>query len=510
MLSRLKTVLRALLRRTQVERELDEEMRNHIGQQTEQNIRLGMNPEEARYAARKAFGGVEQAKERSRDARGLRLLQDNGQDLRYGARMLLKNPGFTLIAICTLALGIGANTAIFSVMNAVLIRSLPYAQDERLVILWGKSQDNAQERIDQGNFFDWKEQNSVFADMAAFYDMRMNLTGDVEPEEIPGQRITANLFSVLGINPILGRTFTLDDNTAGRNFVIVISYNLWQRRFGGDPQVIGRKLILHNFETTIIGVMPPDFKWHIEKNSATGQPAELWWPLPISDLSRKGRFRNLTAVARLKPGVTIERAQLGMELIGARLEQQYPDSNRGYGVNVVPLRRELAGEIRLALLALMGAVGFVLLIACANVANLLLARAATRQKEIAVRAALGAGRGRIVRQLLTESALLACLGGAAGLALAVWGVKLLASISPPELTRWQIVQIDATVLGFTFAIALLTGIVFGLAPAYSGSRLDLTETLKETGRSQGAGRNRYLRHLFVIAEIALALVLLVG
>jgi len=433
------------------------------------------------------------------------------QDLRYGARMLMKKPGFTLIAVLTLALGIGANTAIFSVVNAVLIRSLPYAQAERLVTVWEKTRMSEQNQINIGNFLDWKAQNNVFTDVAAFADARAILTGEGEPEEIPAQRVTDNLFSVLSANAMLGRTFSPDDSKPGQNNVIVISYGLWQRRFGGDPNVIGRKALLGNFENTIIGVMPPDFKWHIRKNSLTGKAAELWTPLIVNDFMRSRQGRFASAVARLKPGVTLDQARAEMETIGRRLAEQYKDFNNGCSVNVIPLRQQLAGEIRQGLLVLMGAVGCVLLIACANVANLLLARAATRQKEMAVRAAMGAGRWRILRQLLTESVLLAGLGAAAGLLLAGWVTELLIDLSPPELADLRGVEISAPVLGFTFAVTLLTGIIFGLAPAFESSRLNLGEALKEAGRSlAGARRSQRLRSVFVIAEIALALVLLIG
>src|SRR5262245_25252596 len=365
------------------------------------------------------------------------------QDLRYGARMLWKRPGFTLVAVMTLALGIGGNTAIFSVINAVLIRSLPYGQAERLVTVWEKAQGSEQNQINIGNFLDWKAQNSVFTDMVAFADTRVNLAGDGEPEEIPAQRATDNLFAVLGVNAMLGRTFTPDDCKPGQNNVIVISYGLWRRRFGGDPNIIGRKALLGNVENTVIGVMPSDFKWHIRKNSLTGKAAEIWTPLIVNDFMRSRQGRFASAVARLKPGVTLDQARAEMEAIGLRLAEQYKGFNTGYSVNVVPLRQQFAGEIRQGLLVLMGAVGCVLLIACANVANLLLARAATRQKEMAVRTAMGAHSWRILRQLLTESLLLAGLGGAAGLLLAGWGAELLIGLSPSELADLRGVGISA-------------------------------------------------------------------
>jgi len=434
------------------------------------------------------------------------------QDLRYGARMLLKQPGFTLIAVITLALGIGANTAIFSVVNAALLRAFPYADAERLVIVWEKMQQNEQNLISLANFFEWQEQQNVFTGLAAFNDTRNSLSsGDGAPEEITGQNATDNLFSVLGVNALVGRTFASEDSKPGQNTVVILSYGLWQRRFGGDPNVIGRKVILNAVEHTVIGVMPPDFRWHVRRNSPTGQAAELWTTWAMSNETRQLRGRFIGAVARLKPGVTLPQARAEMDTIASRLAEKYPQFNRGAGINLVPLREQFAGEIRLALLLLMGAVGFVLLIACANVANLLLARAAARHKEIAVRAALGASRGRIVRQLLTESLLLGAPGGAVGLLLAWWGKTALVQFSPPELGNFRQIEISASVLGFTFVVALLTGVIFSLAPAVEASKVKLGETLKEAGRNlAGNPRSQRLRSALVVAEIALALVLLIG
>jgi putative ABC transport system permease protein len=442
------------------------------------------------------------------------VMQTLWLDLRYGARMLFKQPGFTLVAIITLALGIGANTAIFSVVNAVLLEPLPYKDADNLVMVWENNKRRAPDQrnvINPANFMDWKEQNNVFSDMAAFMDVSAILTNDGEPEELPAQLASPNLFTLLGVEAIRGRAFNADDGKPDAPRVTVLSYGLWQRRFGGDPNIIGRKLNLNRNETTVIGVLPAGFQWHIRQNSMSGRVAELWTPYVITNEMRQRRGRFLSAVARLKPGVTMAQAQAEMTGLGARLEQQFNSFNANWGVNVVPLRTQMVGEIRLALWILLGAVAFVLLIACANVANLLLARASARQKEIAVRAALGAGRGAIMRQLLTESVLLSALGGLAGLLLAWWGTTALVRLSPPELADLQTVKLSAPVLLFTFGVAMLTGILFGLVPAFESARLDVNETLKEGGKNPGsASRSHRLRNVFVVAEVALALVLLIG
>ena len=432
-------------------------------------------------------------------------------DLRFGARMLFKNPAVTFIAVLALTLGIGANTAIFTVVNAVILGALPYENPDQLVTVWEKREGRDQNVINIGNFTDWKQQNNVFTDMAVFLDIRSNLTGEGAAEEVPTQIVTTNLLPMLGVNPIRGRLFAPDEGREGEQGVAVVSYSFWQRRFGGDENIVGRKLMLNNFPVTIIGVLPEGFTWHVARNSRTGKPAEIWQPWQLSQdlLQRHGRFA--CAVARLKPGVTIEEAQAEMDTIGARLRSQYPEFNTGWGVNVVPLRLQFTGDIRKPLFILLGAVGLVLLIACANVANLLLARANSRRKEIAVRTGLGASRWRIVRQLLTESVMLSALGGFFGLMVAWWGTRALIAIAPPSLASLKDVSVSLPVLGFTLGVSLLTGILFGLAPALEAARFNLQSSLKEGGKNVGgSSASHRFRNIFVVTQVALALVLLIG
>jgi putative ABC transport system permease protein len=509
-----RTRLRGLLRRKSVEREMEEELRFHLRMRAAENVRRGMAPDEAERAAVISFGQLGRIKEYCRDVKGGGLVESLLQDLKFGARTLLKSRGFTLVAVLTLAIGVGANTAIFSVVEAVLLRTLPYHDADRLVTLWENNRLRNRPRnvVNPGNLLDWREQASSFEGVAAFYDDRFGLTGGGDPEEVAGQAATPNLFQVLGARPALGRTLLPGDGAAGGQSVAVISHRLWQRRFGGTPDVVGKTVVLNGAGATIVGVMPPDFKWFIKENSLSGKPAEVWVPLELPDQLRTGRRgRYLSAVARLKPGVTFEQARSEMDTVASRLEAQYPEVDKGWGASVVPLREQLAGEIRPALLVILGAVAFVLLIACVNVANLLMARSAGRRKELSLRAALGAGRLRIVRQLLTESMLLAVVGGALGLLLAHWGVGALVALSPPNLLGEGQVGVNLTVLAFTLAVSLLTGVAFGVAPALEASRLNLSESLKESARGNvGGGRAGRVRAALVVAEVGLALVLLVG
>ncbi|HKY27253.1 MAG TPA: ABC transporter permease [Pyrinomonadaceae bacterium] len=431
------------------------------------------------------------------------------QDLRYAVRTLLKKPGFPSIAILTLALGIGASTAIFTVVDAALLRGLPYRSPERLYHLWEKkpTQEFSQREFSYPDYQDY-QQNGVLEGLAAYTGGGGIMTGRGEPTLVFSPAASANFFSVLGVNPILGRTFLPHEDKPGSQRVAVLTYEMWQRRFGGDPGILNQSLTINGQSYIVIGVLPANFEFALRR-------ADLWIPYQPNDAQLTRRFLHGTnLIGRLKPGVSIEQAQSELDVIAKRIEQEHHQSHAGTTLRLVPLQEQLVGDVRPILLLLLTAVGFVLLIACANVASLLLTRSLSRHKEVAIRAALGASGWRVIRQMLTESLLLSLVGGAVGLLIAYWGIDALVAVLPENqlnaLPFLKSLHIDNRILGFSFGLSLLTGIVFGLAPAFQSSRLDLNEVLKEGGRTMAGGARNRLRQAFVMSQIALAVVLLIG
>jgi len=501
--------LRALARRRRMEREMDAELRFHLEARAEDLAGSGMSLEEARRRAQMEFGGIERAKEECRDARGANFVDGLAQDLRYGARMLRKSPGFTCVAVVTLALGIGANTAIFSLVNAVLLRPLPYKDADRLVTVWGYNRTRGfdTDLVSPLDFADWRSKSRSFEGMAASTDTMYTFTGQGEPALIIAYSFSAEYFHVLGVAPMLGRTFLPEEEQEGRNRVVVLSHSFWQNRLGGRRDVVGTSLTLSGTPYTVVGVMPADFRY----------PAltELWTPLTVDAASANDRSnRYLRVMVRLKSAVTIEEAQREMNGIAQELAARYPKTNKEEdATKLIGLREGMSGDIRPALLVLQCAVGFVLLIACTNVANLLLARAADRHKEVAVRAAVGASWSRLARQFLTESVLLGMIGGPCGILLAGFGTKALLGMFPSTIFNVNIpkieqIPVDGRVLGFGLIVSLLVGLVFGLAPALE-ARMNAKEPLKESGRGlAGNARGRRFQSALIVAELAVSVLLL--
>ncbi|MEK6407648.1 MAG: ABC transporter permease [Acidobacteriota bacterium] len=428
------------------------------------------------------------------------------QDVRFSVRALLKRPGFTAVAVLTLALGIGATTAIFSVVNGVLLRRLPYRDEARVVTLWQTNLKSGVEREETSpaNFLDWRERMNACEAIAAAEPFGHSLIDRGEPEAFRSWVVSAGFFDILGMPALYGRTFLPEEYQPGQAQVVVLGYGLWQRRFGGDPDLVGQKLVLNGQPHMVVGIMPPEFQYPPDR--------EVWAPRPPRESDARIRGGSyIRVVGRLKPEITVEQAQAEAQAVGAQLAQEYPQTNGNVGATAVPLRESLVGQVRPALLILFGAVSFVLLIACANVANLLLARSTERSREFAIRAALGAGRGRLLRQLLAESVVLALAGGAGGVLLSGWLIDLIAAFSPGNLPRLNQVSLNGSVLVFAFGVSVLTALIFGLAPALESSRTDLLSTLKEEGRgvTGGRGRRRF-RYVLVVSEVALALVLLAG
>ena len=505
------------------EAEITEELSQHLEEEYEHALSTGATAAEANGAVLKElnstdlfareFQGGERRDGKDRDVLGLwrrrSAWADILQDLRFAFRTLGNNPGFAIVAVLALALGIGANSAIFSVVNTLLLRPLPYKNAQQLVMIWENAAHLgfSKNTPSPANFLDWQKQNTVFEDMAAFAERSFNLTAAGQPERLDGRRVSANLFSLLGMKPIVGRDFVPQDDQPGTK-VALLNETLWKGRFGGDPDVVGRAIMLNGESYTVVGVMPGSVRLPAFGNWRD----QVWVPLAFSSAEAADRGDHfLQVIGRMKPGVTLDKAQAEMETIAARLAQEYPKYNTRIGAVVRPLHEEIVGNMKPALLVLSGAVAFVLLIACANVANLLLARAAVRQKEIALRLALGADRLRLTKQLLVESVMLSLLGGIAGLALAYAGLQLLARFIPQDIAQPGLIGINANVLIFTFAVAIVTGLVFGLVPATQASRFNLSDTLKEGGRGSGAGGpGKRLRRVLVITEVAVSFVLLIG
>ncbi len=499
--------LRSLFRRRKVEQDLDDELQFHLERKTQEYLAQGLDPAEAQYAARRDMDGLAQRKEECRDTRRLNLMDNLAQDLSHGVRILRKNPGFAAVVVLTLALGIGATTAMFSVANAILLRPLPYPDARQLVRVWGTNLHNGNLRAwaSYPNLEDWRRRNTVFSALGASREDQWTWTGGDEPRQVDVSQVTADFFSVLGMRPAVGRAFSSQEYQSGHENVVVLSHRFWESRFGSEPGILGRTLKFEDRLYKVIGVLPKaSFPF-------PAQAIDVWVPLPVDSPDSSRGSRNLSAIARLRPGVSMPQAQAEMSAIASGLEHLFPDANTGIGVRLEPLQEALVGGSRRLLEILLGVVSFVLLIACFNVANLLLSRTSRRAKEIAVRLALGASRARVIRQLLTESLLLSICGGGLGCLLAAWGIRALAAIDGVNVPRQQEIGLDGWALSFALILSIVPGLLIGLIPALQASRPNLVGELKEGSAGSGEARqSTNFRSALVVAEVALSLVLLTG
>jgi len=497
---KVRSFLRNLFLSRREEVDLDQEVRSHLEMLMEENIRAGMPLREAQRAARIDLGGIEQVKEQVRQKRIGNWLHSVISDCRYGVRQLLKNPGFTGVVVLTLALGIGANTALFSVVDSILLRPLPFRDSGQIVTLFTMDSRNQRNFVSYPDYADWQTQSREFEQICAIVPQSVNLTKQGEPKRVIGGFVSANFFSMLGVAPGVGRDFRPGEDAAGAGAVVIVSYGLWRSTFGGDAALIGKTLVLNDAPYTVVGIMPPDFHFPWSE-------AQVWIPYRnYPNFTQRRDRSSFAAIGRIRSGVPFSAAQAEMDTIAARLARQYPDTNGGRGVKLIPFHDIVVEDLRPQLLLLWSMVGLVLLIACANVAGLLSARASQRTHEINVRAAMGAARGRLFRQLWTEAILLWMIGGALGTLFAYWGSEAFASRIPSELA--SSVRVDTTTLVFTLGISAVTGLVFGLVPALGLSRVDVAVRLKEWGRSHTLGGREWLRQGLVILQISLALVLL--